>query len=363
MNDKIKRSLSLMSVTFIMMFCVTAVSTSMVKPQRRVFADAEKSDYGKVLTQTTSVEVQETEQPETTDTAISEPIPEIAHEIIPSNPLEQKTSPIVYPQPSVITVLDSRSGEIFTVDFEEYVAGVLLSEMPTSFEIEALKAQAVACRTYAVYKSLGTSHDGGAQLCTSPAHCQAYISPASVSPERSEKAYEAVYGTKGEIMLFEGKPVLAVFHASSDKKTRSSQEVWGGNLSYLLSVETTEAFNPEMDITKKYYFSKTDFADKISVLPDSVGTVAIERNASGRVSSVIFPEKTISGADFVRIFSLRSQSFDISFDGDMVVITCGGYGHGVGMSQYGAQDMAQKGYTYRQILSHYYTGISFGFDQ
>ena len=259
-----------------------------------------------------------------------------------------------------VTVHDVSSGEIFSMDFENYVLGALLSEMPTSFSPEALKAQAVACRSYALYRSQ-SPHSNGAQLCTSPAHCQAFCPPDSVSPERYEKAYNAVFETKGEIMLFDGKPVLAVFHASSEGKTRSSVEVWGGSLAYLSSVETAEAYNPTMDISKSYTFSKEVFAEKLGVSVPCLSEIYLEKNSSGRVSVVHLSEKDVSGKDFVGIFSLRSQAFDIKIGENDVLITCKGYGHGVGMSQYGAQDMAQKGYGYKEILSHYYTGVTLGY--
>ncbi len=271
---------------------------------------------------------------------------------------------------SQVVVFDSASGENITMELEEYTLGALLSEMPTSYEPEALKAQAIACRTYAVYKMVtGTKHPSGASLCTSYAHCQAFCFPDSVSSERYGKAKAAVDATCGEIMYYDKKPILAVFHASSDKKTRSSAEVWGGTLAYLSSVETGECYNSEMNIEKEYVFPLDAFAAKMRAkLADStavddssfVSQIKPEYLPSGRVSRVISGEKSISGNEFVSLFGLRSSSFDIKLSGENVVITCSGYGHGVGMSQYGAQDMAQKGKTCYEILSHYYSGITFG---
>ncbi len=374
MNDNgkngMKKSLQLMGCAFLILFCVTATGAFSLPKGKRVYTEP----TGK-QTQTPAEEVflQETEktafvQPEEkevlTKSDIVEEIP--ASDILPALSLSTlDTAPVgntdVLYGFETVTVYDTAAGENVVMPFEEYVLGVLLSEMPTSFEPEALKAQAIACRTYTVYKkSMGASHESGAQLCTSPSHCQAFTDPWSVSDERYKKAYAAVDATRGEIMLFDGKPVLAVFHASSDGKTRSSEEVWGGKLSYLTSVDTAEAFNPTMDITKEYYFSKAEFAARLGVADGDISEVFLEKNASDRVSSVNVGGKTIAGGAFVRLFGLRSHSFDISV-GDTVVITCGGYGHGVGLSQYGAQDMAQKGYICKEILSHYYTGITFGY--
>ena len=191
---------------------------------------------------------------------------------------------------STVTLYNHTDGSVNEYTLDDYVTCALLAEMPTSYSFEALKAQAIACRTYAVYKLLhSSSHEQEAQLCTSSAHCQAYAAKDSVSEERYATARKAVDETSGIIMYYDSQPILAVFHASSEGKTRSSAEVWGGELAYLVPVETYECENPSMTV-----------------------------------------------AD-------------------------GGYGHGVGLSQYGAEDLAQKGYNCYDILAHYYTGIEFGY--
>ncbi len=365
-----KKSLQLMGCAFLILFCVTATGAFSLPKEKRVYTvpavKQTQTSAEDVLSQETEktafVQSEEKEVLVESDTAEEATTPDLPQRL-PVQELDTAqvgSAEVLYGFESV-TVYDTATGKNAVMPFEEYVLGVLLSEMPTSFEIEALKAQAIACRTYTVYKqSLGVNHESGAQLCTSPSHCQAFTDPWSVSDERYKKAYAAVDSTRGEIMFFEGKPVLAVFHASSDGKTRSSEEVWGGKLSYLTSVDTAEAFNPTMDITKEYYFQKTEFAARLGMFDDDISGVFLEKNASGRVSLVKVGEKSVVGGDFVRVFGLRSHSFDVSLNDDTVVIICGGYGHGVGLSQYGAQDMAQRGYTCKEILSHYYTGISFG---
>ncbi len=266
--------------------------------------------------------------------------------------------------------LQTESG-VLTLPMEEYVLGALLSEMPSSFHAEALKAQAVACRTYAVYKlSHPQKHKSGAALCESPACCQAYVSPESVSEERLAAAKSAVEATAGEILCCDGEPILAVFHASSGKKTSSSAEVWGGQRTYLVSVESGESENPELAdaCVAVYTFSKENFAASLRSLCPSLAfrgdgeilaEITLEKSESGRVRSLRICENDIDAAAFVRAFGLRSRDFSISV-GENVTVTTDGYGHGVGLSQLGAEDMAQKGYDYRAVLEHYYTGVSFG---
>lgn len=266
--------------------------------------------------------------------------------------------------------LQTGSG-VLTLPMEEYVLGALLSEMPSSFHAEALKAQAVACRTYAVYKlSHPQKHKSGAALCESPACCQAYVPPESVSEERLAAAKSAVEATAGEILCCDGEPILAVFHASSGKKTSSSAEVWGGQRTYLVSVESGESENPELAdaCIAVYTFSKENFASSLRSLCPSLAfrgdgeilaEITLEKSESGRVRSLRICENDIDATAFVRAFGLRSRDFSITVD-ENVTVTTDGYGHGVGLSQLGAEDMAQKGYDYRAVLEHYYTGVSFG---
>lgn len=266
--------------------------------------------------------------------------------------------------------LQTGSG-VLTLPMEEYVLGALLSEMPSSFHAEALKAQAVACRTYAVYKlSHPQKHKSGAALCESPACCQAYVPPESVSEERLAAAKSAVEVTAGEILCCDGEPILAVFHASSGKKTSSSAEVWGGQRTYLVSVESGESENPELAdaCIAVYTFSKENFASSLRSLCPSLAfrgdgeilaEITLEKSESGRVRSLRICENDIDATAFVRAFGLRSRDFSITV-GENVTVTTDGYGHGVGLSQLGAEDMAQKGYDYRAVLEHYYTGVSFG---
>ena len=274
-----------------------------------------------------------------------------------------------------VSLYNTSTGEVSEYSLEDYVTGTLLAEVPTSYSAEALKAQAIACRTYAVYKLLHspqTGHDGGAQLCTSFAHCQAFTEKNSVSEERYAIAKKAVDDTAGIIMYYDKSPILAVFHSSSNKKTKSSADVWGGELAYLSAVETWESENPNIDISKQYTFSAAVFAEKMRGLDSELAacddstilsSVSVITSDDGKTTGIQICGKNISASKVSGALGLRSSDFSISLGDENVTVVSKGYGHGVGMSQYGAEDMAQKGFDCFKILAHYYTGINFGYVQ
>lgn len=250
--------------------------------------------------------------------------------------------------------------DIEDLELEEYIVGVVAAEMPASFPIEALKAQAVASRTYALrqrkadpkvdLKSIG----------------QAYIEKAEMQNRWGDsfnvnynKICEAVYSTSGEVMVYEDEPILAVFSACSNGKTEVSENVWGESLPYLKSVKSEMDINAP-DFEHKSVIAKAEFANKLGISDKDIeNTVYIEAiSTSGYVNKVCVGTKSIKGTDFREIFGLKSSSFTIEYSGENVIITTKGYGHGVGMSQYGAKFMAEKDYDYKGILKHYYTEIS-----
>lgn len=264
-----------------------------------------------------------------------------------------------------VRLLLSETGEVRTLPLEEYIIGVVMAEMPVSFAADALRAQAVAARTHTLYQIKQGSRHTNADICSNPGCCQAWIDPAQTSDlwgeETAEKTLDtvrcAVSSTAGEVLLWQNEPICAAFHASSDGYTASSAEVWGGEIAYLCSVPSPEILAP-----KTLTFSPNRFAAMLS----SVGcTVSgdpdtwlgkISRTESGRVATVTFCGKAISGAALRRLFSLSSTSFSISYFENTFTIQTSGSGHGVGMSQYGADAMARAGKDYREILAHYYPG-------
>lgn len=271
-----------------------------------------------------------------------------------------------------INVLFTADGTVRELNLEEYLCGVVAAEMPAEFENEALKAQAVAARSYAVHRKNNPSPDHpGAQVCTDHTHCKAYKSKEDLSSlwgkdknAYSKKIRNAVYSTSGEVLTYNGEVALAVFHSQSGSgRTESSKDVWGGDIPYLVSVEShgeESAPNFYSTVTVLFDDFKTklsnEFPDILINSPDEIGE--IDKSDGGSVKTIKIANQTISGKDIRRIFGLRSSCFKISADSNNVTFEVTGYGHGVGMSQYGANAMAKEGFDYKSILTHYYTGTA-----
>ena len=270
-----------------------------------------------------------------------------------------------------IKVLFTKENVVKDMDVEEYLCGVLAAEMPASFEVEALKAQAVAARSYTYYRAENpTAEHPDAAVCTDFSHCKAYK-----TIEESQKGWgekkdfytkkieNAVYGTSGEIITYNGEAALAVFHSQAGGgKTENSRDVWGGDLPYLVSVESYGEEN-----APGFYSSASFSYDEFKGLlinqhPDLVlnnfSEIEItEISDGGNVKSIRIGNKSLKGSEVRSIFGLRSSCFKIKTEGNSITFEVAGYGHGVGMSQYGANAMAKDGYSYKDILMHYYTGI------
>lgn len=271
-----------------------------------------------------------------------------------------------------VKMLDKDSGNVLEMDLEEYVAGVLLAEMPTWYHEEALKAAAVAVRTYTVYKMNSSAHPLGASVCNDPSHCQAfYTLPDAVEAwsEKSavgalDKVQKAALDTKGEVAVYNGKPILAMYHASGYLKTRSSKEVFGGEVFYLQSVDVPFENEETSDFSTRRFDGKR--VEKLLLdggflksqdAPFQVRDVWEDGKCMG-LEIASGGEKTLVSPFKVReVFSLKSANFKVVKDGDEYVFEVFGYGHGVGMSQKGAHLLACDGMNYEQILSHYYRGI------
>ena len=256
-----------------------------------------------------------------------------------------------------ISLLD-KNGGITAMPLEDYVVCVLAAEMPLSFDLQALMAQAVAVRSYTVRCALYGSKHENADVCSDYRCCQACIMPKDISFDIS-KAYEAVKATKGIVAVYDGMPILAAYHASSCGMTKSSEEVWGGKVDYLVPV-----FAPE----DKSVSSKTAVYDKKkikSVLEANglYGNTEFISDGDGLCVCVKSESKSLDAKTIQRLFGLRSDTFSVTEDSDSCTFTTYGFGHGVGMSQYGADALAKDGYSFYEILKHYYTGISFAFSE
>ena len=253
----------------------------------------------------------------------------------------------------------------------DYLARVVAAEMPVSFEPEALKAQAVAARTY-LERALGSSKHDNADICTSFDCCQAYIGPKKLRKNWGEnydiyiqRIEDAVEQTDGEYISYEGKAALAAFHSSSAGATENSGAIWN-ELPYLVSVSSPETKENVPNYISKLKLKDIDFRDTILYLKpeaDMTGEADtwvgdIKRNDSGRVQKAVIGGVEFTGAELRSLFSLRSTAFTLKHSNGQFVFTVTGYGHGVGMSQYGANIMAKNGSDYREILAHYYPGTT-----
>lgn len=261
-----------------------------------------------------------------------------------------------------------------TVDMTmaNYLKGVVRGEMPASFETEALKAQAAAERTYVYYQMRGGRKEAhpDADICTDPGCCNAWLSQEDAAGKWGDKAAEyeakieqAVRDTDGQVVLYNDTPILAAFHSSSAGKTAKSGDVWATDLPYLASVQSPES----EENVPNYYSVKTltaaEFCDTFRVAypqadfsGDAAGWVQnLKRNGSDRVESVTIGGVSVSGTEVRSLYSLRSACFTVEAGPEGITFHVTGYGHGVGMSQYGANELAREGKTWREILAWYYT--------
>ncbi len=248
---------------------------------------------------------------------------------------------------------------IESISVEEYLRGVVPKEMPPEWSSEALKAQSVAARTFAL-KNRNRHAAEGYDLCDST-HCQLYVPQSETTA--TDKAISA---TTGEVLLFGGEMIDAVFHTDSGGMTEDSENVWGAALPYLRAVQ--EDVTETKEWSKK--ISPQDFAktvgmkkpEKIILSPLVVGKENSDRTKSGRVKSLIVigdgSRKMFGGTNFRTMFGLPSTLFGISTDGKQIIISGYGAGHGLGLSQYGAKTLAEQGADYRTILHHYYRTVT-----
>lgn len=274
-------------------------------------------------------------------------------------------------------VLDVNSGQVNGVNAKDYLVGALLAEMPSSYHIEALKAQAVAAFTYALRQQKNeqispTADLNGADLSNDPSRYQAYFNEDEAKAhlgagydDAYKKVSEAVSAVYGEYLEYNDEPIAAAYHSISSGTTESAKAVWGEDISYLQSAKSeydtaspdythTENFTPDELKTK---FLEYDNSIEFSENPAEWISV-VSTTQTGLVTAVKVGNSEISGTQFRSILSLRSANFSVTFDGENFAITTKGYGHGVGLSQYGANAMAFAGYTYDQILAHYYSGVA-----
>lgn len=249
------------------------------------------------------------------------------------------------------------NGEILDIELEEYLIGVVGAEMPASFNIEALKAQSVVARTYAL-KVL----ESGKNL-TDNSSTQNYNSNNELKTiwgsnynKYYQKIESAVYSTKGMYLSYNGEYIDAVYHSTSNGMTEDAYNVWGRSVPYLKSVDSIYD-NLNKSYSKTIFMTYDEVSVKLNNIVSYETVFNIQKNNSGRVSEIEINGIIYSGVVFRNLLNLRSADFVIEKNDTGINITTEGYGHGVGMSQYGANGMANNGYSFKDILFHYYTGV------
>lgn len=268
------------------------------------------------------------------------------------------------PAPVTIPVLKG-DGQVVDMELEEYICRVVLGEMPASFEVEALKAQAVAARTYTLRSVGGSKHPDGA-VCTSYKCCQAYCEPEGYirnggTLANVEKVFGAVRQTAGQVLYYNDKLIMATYFSSAGGTTEDAKEVWGTAFPYLTVVSSPEGddrYNGEtVTFTAKEF--QTLLGVTLKGKPASWFGV-VTYTVGGGVDQIRIGGKLYDGVELRGILGLRSTDFTVTTTDTSVTFTTNGYGHRVGMSQYGADAMAATGSDYQQILYHYYTGTELG---
>ncbi len=263
---------------------------------------------------------------------------------------------------SIVRVYREKEKKIDRVPIEEYVIGVLAGEMPVSFELEALKAQAVAARSYVmkqVEKNSKKNYDVVDTVLNQVYLDKEYLQTVWKSSYSSKinKIRLAVLSTKGEYISYKGKVAEAMFFSTSPGKTENSEDVFLSKVNYLRSVDSHwDEISPVY--TSIYTFNLKEFYDKLSLkFSENLNIKVVETTSTGRIKKIKINGQIFTGKDIVSRLKIKSTYFEIIPDKEKIVIKSKGYGHGVGMSQYGANGMAKEGYNYKEILNHYYTGI------
>lgn len=289
------------------------------------------------------------------------------------------TTPAVTVEDDGFRILDERTGKVFEVNAPDYVRGSLAAEMPPTFHPEALKAQAVAAHTYALRlreKNRAASDESlkGADFSADPENWKSYTTEQRFRERYGDladaywkaicDAADAVYPY---LLTYEGEPIVAAYHSMSSGTTEDASNVWTGSVPYLVPVESFgDTLAPDYETTER--FPVREVAQKLrSAWPeielgeDPSGWLTVtERSEGGYVTGMTAGDRAIHGKELRSLLGLRSSDFTVACDGADFIFTVRGYGHGVGLSQYGADYMARQGATFDEILAHYYPGATLG---
>lgn len=328
---------------------------------------------------------QQWESPESPSlSAVPEPIPvpSIQPTETDENHRKKYKPPLWFKVPSKkvsleFKILNESTGQVETIGYQDYVKGAICAEIPPDFHLEAMKAQGVAALTYAIYnQNLNRASNNpalsGADFSADPMNWKVYVTEDIARQRYGDqfdiywsKISEAAEEAAKTVMVYEGEPILAAYHSTSSGITEGAENVWEHPLPYLVPVDSHgDLLAPQYEVKTILNLHQMKEALTAS-LPDlSLDNnpydwlEVLERSEGGYVTSVRVGNQTIHGKELRSILNLRSSDFSISFNGESFTITCYGYGHGVGLSQYGADYMAMQGASAEEILQHYFTGIT-----
>ncbi len=282
---------------------------------------------------------------------------------------EENTVPQQETAVNTVKVMNASSKNITEMDLRDYLIGVVASEINAAYHEEALKAQTVAAHTMLLYsKEYKNEGLGGADISDSSATHQGFLTEEEQREKwgenydtNREKVEKCVDEVIDYVILYDGEPINAVFHSISNGQTENATDVWGGEYPYLISVNSVgdklaPAYKSEAKIAEeKFKELVSESGTKLGDEP-SKWVEKITNTDTGMVKEIIIGGKSFKGTEIRTLFGLKSSTFTVKYtDGDFVFTVCG-YGHGVGMSQYGADYMARQGFKYDEILKHYYVG-------
>ena len=272
----------------------------------------------------------------------------------------------------VIKLLHKETGQVEEVNLENYLCNVVSAEMPADYELEALKAQAIVARTYTIYKIKNKKHDN-ADICDDSTCCQAWISKEdrlarweeSKRESNWQKIEQCVNETKGKIVTYQNEPINAFFHSNSGGTTEIPINVWGGSGYPYLQVVQTAGEEGYTQYSSEVTLSQQELLDKLKTkYPDiqidfqnQEDIKILEYTDSNRVKTVKFGNHNLSGVETRTLLGLRSTNFEIIRENENIKFSVKGYGHGVGMSQTGANTMAKQGSKAEDIINHFYIGV------
>lgn len=278
-------------------------------------------------------------------------------------PVVTEVLPVQEPAKTLQILVKTADGTPEEMELETYLTGALLAEVPASFHMEALKAQAVVARTYTIRAHFGHSKHSDADVCVDSGCCQAYIAPQDYlekggKQEGIDRICTALSDTRGQVLCYEGELIEATYFSCSGGSTEDAVAVWGTDVPYLRATDSPGEENAS-HFTDSVTMPHAEFAQRLGLTPAEDPPTwlgPVYHTAGGGVDSIEICGQVFGGTQVRKLLGLRSTMFAIDISPDDVTITTHGYGHRVGMSQYGADAMAESGAEYTEILTHYYQG-------